>query len=317
MRGVGVSVIAGVPSLRSLACWKDRKTMARPIKEGLDYFMLDCCMNDKIKLIEAEFGVKGFAIIVKLYQKIYKERGYYCEWNDDASLLFVAQLGGNSGVTKNLIDSIVAVSIRRGIFSKKLYDQYKILTSQRIQEQYFDAVSRRERVEVKKEYLLVKVGNNFVFADRNQVNVDRNQVNVCSSTQSRVEKSKVKDINIYSPADAERLITEIIDHLNEKTGSHYQPNAKEHVRLILKLLSRNYTKQDFLTVIDKKYEEWNGTEYAKFLRPSTLFGKRFDEYLNQIPVNSKATPMTKFHNFEQHSYDFKDLESKLFANVKG
>lgn len=284
--------------------------MARPIKEGLDYFALDCCMNNKIKLIEAEFGVKGFAIIVKLYQKIYKERGYYCEWNEDASLLFIAQLGGNSGTTKNLIDNIVSVSIQRGIFSKELYDKYKILTSQRIQEQYFEAVSRRERVEVKKEYLLVKVCKNFVFVDRNAVNVSNN-------TQSKVNKSKVNKSNIYSPADAERLITEIIDHLNEKTGSQYQPEAKENVKLILKLLSRNYTKQDMLTVIDKKYEEWKGTEYEKYLRPSTLFGNKFDEYLNQIPAKPKNAPLTKFHNFEQHSYDFGQLESKLFANVKG
>lgn len=154
-------------------------------------------MNDKIKLIEAEFGVKGFAIIVKLYQKIYMERGYYCEWNEDTSLLFNAQLGGNSGVTKNLIDDIITASIRRGIFSKELYEKYKILTSKRIQEQYFDAVSRRDRVEVEKEYLLVKVGNNFVFVDKNRVNVDKNPVNVCSNPQSRVEKSKVYT-NVHS-----------------------------------------------------------------------------------------------------------------------
>lgn len=154
-------------------------------------------MNDKIKLIEAEFGVKGFAIIVKLYQKIYMERGYYCEWNEDTSLLFNAQLGGNSGVTKNLIDDIITASIRRGIFSKELYEKYKILTSKRIQEQYFDAVSRRDRVEVEKEYLLIKVGNNFVFVDKNRVNVDKNPVNVCSNPQSRVEKSKVYT-NVHS-----------------------------------------------------------------------------------------------------------------------
>lgn len=79
-------------------------------------------MNDKIKLIEAEFGIKGFAIIVKLYQKIYSERGYYCEWNEDVALLFIASLGGNSGVSKSLIDVILAASIRRGIFSEELYE---------------------------------------------------------------------------------------------------------------------------------------------------------------------------------------------------
>lgn len=168
--------------------------MARKVKEGLDYFTLDCNMNDKIKLIEAEFGIKAFAIIVKLYQKIYSERGYYCEWNEDVALLFIASLGGNSGVSKSLIDVILAASIRRGIFSEELYERYGILTSKRIQEQYFDAVSRREKVEVEKEYLLVKVCKNMVIVSNNSINVDNNDLNVDRNTQSREEKSREENI---------------------------------------------------------------------------------------------------------------------------
>ena len=62
--------------------------MARPLKEGIDYFSLDCYMDDKIRMIQAEFGLKGFAIIVKLWQMIYREHGYYCEWNEERELLF-------------------------------------------------------------------------------------------------------------------------------------------------------------------------------------------------------------------------------------
>ena len=47
--------------------------------EGIPYFPLDVYVDDKIRLIEAEFGLKGFAVIVKLYQKIYGGFGYYCE----------------------------------------------------------------------------------------------------------------------------------------------------------------------------------------------------------------------------------------------
>ena len=43
----------------------------RPTKAGLDYFELDCHMEEKVRLIQAEFGLKGFAVLVKLYQKIY------------------------------------------------------------------------------------------------------------------------------------------------------------------------------------------------------------------------------------------------------
>ena len=78
--------------------------MARPIKNGLDYFPMDVVCNDKIELIEAEFGLTGFATVVKLFQKIYGERGYYCEWTDEVALLF----GKKNGLGSNVVSEIVA-----------------------------------------------------------------------------------------------------------------------------------------------------------------------------------------------------------------
>ena len=51
--------------------------MARPLKSGVDYFPLDVIMNDDVRLVEAEFGIVGFALIIKLYQRIYRDKGYY------------------------------------------------------------------------------------------------------------------------------------------------------------------------------------------------------------------------------------------------
>ena len=50
--------------------------MARPQKEGLDYFPVDCYFDDKLKLLEAEFKLVGLGIIVHLWKKIYGEKGY-------------------------------------------------------------------------------------------------------------------------------------------------------------------------------------------------------------------------------------------------
>lgn len=164
--------------------------MARKIKEGLDYFELDCRLNQKFKLIEAEFGLKGFALIVKLWQQIYSQHGYYCEFSKDDKLLFLSELGGNSGADENLIDQVVTASIRRGIFSEDLYEKYQILTSRRIQEQYFNAVSRREIVEVEKAYLLLEVGHFSNIVYRNEENVYRNEENVDRNTQRKEKKRK-------------------------------------------------------------------------------------------------------------------------------
>ena len=54
------------------------------------------------------------------------------------------------------------------------------------------------------------------------------------------------------------------------------------------LIFNRFTVSDFETVIKKKYNEWKGTEFEKFLRPSTLFGTKFEEYLNQQETMKKG-----------------------------
>lgn len=171
--------------------------MARPLKEGVDYFSLDCYMDDKIKMIQAEFGLKGFAIVVKLWQTIYREHGYYCEWNEEKKLLFASEEGADCG--PGLINEIVQACIRRDIFSKKLFDKYQILTSRGIQKRYLSITAKRKKAEMKKEYSLVEVAHNSINDDNNWVNVGKNQVNSVDNTQSKVKESKV---NNNAPASA-------------------------------------------------------------------------------------------------------------------
>lgn len=180
----------------------------RPPKEGLDYFELDCHMDEKVSLIEAEFGLKGFAIVVKLLQHIYGGHGYYCEWTPDLSLLWAAQnvtsQGGDSGqlgkvypkgdalsgYPTNIVNNVVSASIRRDIFSKELFEKYRILTSSGIQKRYFRAVSRREFQNLKKEYLLISVGKNPINVSNNSISADNNSINVSrNATEKRIQNN--------------------------------------------------------------------------------------------------------------------------------
>ena len=161
----------------------------RPIKEGLDYFELDCYMDDKVRLIQAEYGLKGFAIVVKLLQNIYGQLGYYCEWDEDRLLLFASECGSDCD-SKNLINDVVAACIKRNIFSRDLFEKYHILTSVGIQKRYLNAVSRRESVTLKKEYLLISVPKNSINVVINSINVDRNSINVDRNSQRREEKRR-------------------------------------------------------------------------------------------------------------------------------
>lgn len=78
----------------------------------------------------------------------------------------------------------------------------------------------------------------------------------------------------------------IVNHLNAVLGTRYLPTTQSTRRHISARLSEGFTVDDFKTVIDRKASEWRGTEYAKYLRPETLFGTKFESYLN-APVEKK------------------------------
>ena len=160
----------------------------RQNKVGLDYFELDCQMEEKVRLIQAEYGLKGFAVFVKLLQKIYGEHGYYCEWTQDSELLFMSENGLDSGFLQ-LLREIVSACIRRNIFSERLYKEYGILTSSGVQKQYLKATVKREVVDLKKEYLLISVPKNRVNVVINSISSTGNSINDGINTHSREEKS--------------------------------------------------------------------------------------------------------------------------------
>ncbi|MBU5213245.1 Lin1244/Lin1753 domain-containing protein [Heyndrickxia oleronia] len=183
--------------------------MARPKKEGLDYFPLDVDIdqNDKIALIEAKHGVVGFSVVIKLFMKIYKE-GYFYKWTEREHLLFSRRIN----VDINTVSDVVNDCIEWELFDKDMFNDHEILTSDGIQKRYLDAVSRRKEVVFQKDYLLIDpldfIGNSrisvfIVNADGKRVNVninstqkDKRQQNDDSNPQSKVKESKVKESKV-------------------------------------------------------------------------------------------------------------------------
>ena len=82
-------------------------------------------------------------------------------------------------------------------------------------------------------------------------------------------------------------VAEVVQALNEETGARYRPTSKATMRHILARLREGFTVDDCREVIRKKSEEWGGTDMAKYLRPETLFGSKFESYLN-APEDLKA-----------------------------
>ena len=102
-------------------------------------------------------------------------------------------------------------------------------------------------------------------------------------TQDRVSKVSLdKDSLTTYPKEPDNIpYKEIIDYLNSKTGKNYRDNVQKNRSLIKARWSEGYRLDDFKQVIDNMVKDWSGTKYAKYLRPETLFGTKFDGYLNQ------------------------------------
>lgn len=280
-------------------------------KVGINAFLLDCRTNENISEIEAEYGVKGFAVVVRLWQKIYFEKGYYCEWSGRSPLLFLSDwFGGNSGVTCSLINEIVDRCLSNGIFHAKMYEKYSILTSARIQSQYFDVVKRRETILVVKEYLLVSVCKIKGIAYENDVSVCRNKKNVCRNDIREDKRSKAKvskdretmrrfeDFISAYPKDCNRYLTETAYCDLVDSGVETESN--------LVACAKNYADACKALEISDRYIK-NAENFLKDMA--------FEQYLPGKYKKPSQKKKNSFNNFAQRQYDFDDLEKKLTRGV--
>ena len=105
--------------------------------------------------------------------------------------------------------------------------------------------------------------------------------NCLTDIEEEIEKrNKNKEIETY--IEKENLICkEIIEHLNNVTRCNYKTDSENTIMLIKRHMKEGYEKEDFINVIDKKYKEWKETEREIYVRPETLFGDKFESYVNQ------------------------------------
>lgn len=187
--------------------------MARPIKTGLDYFPLDVDIDDKIELIEAKHGLTGFAIVIKLWQRIYKN-GYYIEWEHDKELLFARRL--NVGV--NELNEVVNSCLHWNLFDYGLHEKYKILTSSGIQKRYITACAQSKR----KAIAFIEPFN-LLTPELTKLITEFTQLTQEESTQSKVKESKVKeskvkDVSKLSLTEREKIFMDELSDLVSEFG---------------------------------------------------------------------------------------------------
>ena len=108
--------------------------------------------------------------------------------------------------------------------------------------------------------------------------LDNNNVTTNQQQSNNTTKKKEKDNNIYSL---------VIDYLNSKANTKFRASTKNTQSYINARVREGYKLEDFIIVIDTKCSNWLGTEWERYLRPATLFGTKFENYLNEA---NKKTP---------------------------
>lgn len=161
--------------------------MARPLKKGLSYFNIDCDEEeDNLSYIIAKHGAAGYGVVIRLWRKIYKNEGYFTEWNDKVNFIFSRETGINPEETRNILEDC----LNEKIFDAKMYEKFGILTSHGIQKRYIKIVTEAKRkwCEINVTYSLLEL-----ITEKEELSPEVLPKIRELSTQSKVKESKVKE----------------------------------------------------------------------------------------------------------------------------
>ena len=193
------------------------------IYDGINYFPVGVNFMEEnaMEVIEAKYGIKGSAIVLKLLCKIYKE-GYFIRWDEEQCLIFANKAGREVQVAE--VQGIIEILFIKGILDRNSYLENGILTSESIQKVWMEATKRRKRELSELPYLMVKPEKENGKADTppalqeiqqpelfkkektpvNPKNVVHHVAvdakNACNSGQSKVKEKKAEENKEFPPS---------------------------------------------------------------------------------------------------------------------
>lgn len=161
---------------------------------------------------------------------------------------------------------------------------------------------RRPLEKSKKRSKCGSIINSKENQEENEMKTKKNQKEIktkSNESQKENENKTHQDVNVIVnvndnvDVNVKKISLEeikgIVEYLNIKSNSHYKYSTDKTQTLIKARIKDGFTLDDFKIVIDKKCEEWLGTDFEKFLRPETLFSNKFEGYLNQKITAKKKT----------------------------
>ena len=160
------------------------------------------------------------------------------------------------------------------------------ITTNEVQENYVKVSEKRMKNKagyVKKPILKTAESSTKLAGIENQPT--GMQIQLSENIQTKVKETKVKESKVNKSKDVVIIINDLNERLGYKKG--YSAKSEKTQSLILARLKEGYSLEDFITVNEKKVDSWKtDPNMCKFLRPETLYGNKFEGYLNEIIVSS-------------------------------
>lgn len=102
-----------------------------------------------------------------------------------------------------------------------------------------------------------------------------------------IDIDKEKEIEEEKENISNTIYESVVSYLNVRANTSYRATSKATKQLIDDHLQEGFTQEDFIKVIDHKVATWHNTKFAKYLRPQTLFGPKFEGYLNERVIDNE------------------------------
>tara|TARA_R110000824_G_scaffold74801_1_gene190026 strand:- start:242 stop:1066 length:825 start_codon:yes stop_codon:yes gene_type:complete len=187
-----------------------------------------------------------------------------------------------------------------------------LLSTSIIQETFLNVSDNRKRNKTFYEKNALKDKVNKIKHSKDTIQYAETDIQLTELTQSKVKESKAKENKVDQIA-----INHIIADLNERLGTKYSAYGNKTQEIITARINEGFNRDDFILVNQKKCDEWRqDTAMCKYLRPETLYSRKFESYLNQLSALT-PTPIDKvstaFNELEERN---NDTERRIADNLE-
>ena len=289
--------------------------MAAPYKTGVDYYPLSVeLLNDpKFIKLKIEYGPTCYAVYIAILESIYRDKGYYLEYNEVVDYKIAQLLHGKGSPSARTVGKVILMMVDVGLFDRSHFNQ-GFITSRRVQRTFYMASLRRKNIVVDKDLWLLSIEEmqslgvnkgilrNFINVDNNEVNVDINKGNVDIKKQIEIEREREIEIESKKKEREKELSSLAVNTCGTFSNVFLTDGDLEYLKA--RYPSSWQRKIDNLS----EYMRATGKEYSDHLATLVRWAKQDEE------KSKKELKKDNFSNFQGSSYT--EEEKKKILELK-